>query len=222
MARVREKYHETEGCWIWNGAINSKGYGVYSRQYAHRLSWELNRGKIPKDMFVCHKCDNPRCIRPDHLFLGTNQDNIADMVAKGRNAVGSKIGCSVHTEEEVLEIRKKRISGLTYPKIAAMHGYSELECKHGGRGWKNIRAICKNETWKHVNLGPESASITVDDLKFAKISITDADEIRRLRESGVSGIEVAQMYGISVQYVCSIFKDRARKSVTGATTEKIN
>lgn len=78
-----------EGCHEWRGARRAGGYGAVSvavRQtdYAHRVAWQLAFGPIPDGMFVCHRCDNPPCCNPEHLFLGTNADNMRDMVAKGR------------------------------------------------------------------------------------------------------------------------------------------
>jgi hypothetical protein len=86
------KVNKTSGCWIWTAA-NKDGYGRYSNSgYAHRISWEMHFGKIPAGMFVCHKCDNPPCVNPDHLFLGTNQDNVNDMRAKGRGSKPPPMG----------------------------------------------------------------------------------------------------------------------------------
>jgi len=82
------------GCWLWTGAIDSHGYGKLKRRRkiitAHREAWRLHKGEIPNGMFVCHKCDTRACANPDHLFLGTHQDNMDDMKRKGRARSGRK------------------------------------------------------------------------------------------------------------------------------------
>lgn len=76
---------DDRGCWEWTGQIGDTGYPKMGPHYAHRLSWVMNNGMIPKGLFVCHHCDNPPCVNPKHLFLGTHRDNMQDMVAKGRS-----------------------------------------------------------------------------------------------------------------------------------------
>jgi hypothetical protein len=72
------------GCWEWQGASFTRGYGVFKKKRANRVAWELVHGAIPPGAQVLHRCDNPKCVRPDHLFLGSNLDNVYDMISKGR------------------------------------------------------------------------------------------------------------------------------------------
>lgn len=101
------------GCWLWTGARHPQGYGFIKRKdgtqlRAHRVAYELAYGPIPPGLQVCHRCDNPRCIRPGHLFLGTARDNAADMVAKGRAArnAGERNGGALLTRPQVVQIRE--------------------------------------------------------------------------------------------------------------------
>lgn len=97
-----------DDCWPWTGSLNNKGYGqIYTKSrgmLAHRVSWQLNRGPIPVGLFVLHRCDNPRCVNPDHLFTGTGIDNQQDSVRKGRHKAGHNRKLS---GAQVKEIRQR-------------------------------------------------------------------------------------------------------------------
>lgn len=95
--RFWAKIQKTEGCWLWIGGHNAEGYGRLGRgergsviDYAHRVSWEIANGPIPDGLWALHRCDNPRRVRPDHLFLGDRSDNMRDCYAKGRAVIPSR------------------------------------------------------------------------------------------------------------------------------------
>lgn len=137
-----------DDCWEWQGKRASNGYGVFNLEYrhrgAHRMAWELHYGAPPGDLLVCHRCDNRACVRPDHLFLGTQKDNLADMKAKGRaslvRARGEATARAKLTEVEVREIRRRANAGEPQTVIACDYGVTK-ECIH---------SVVHRKTWKHV------------------------------------------------------------------------
>lgn len=110
LKRFWKKVDKSGDCWLWTAYKKKGGYGTFNVEgtmiTAHRFSWQIHFGGIPEGMNVLHKCDTPACIRPEHLFLGTQQDNIDDMVEKGRQQKGEKHGNAKLDEEIVLCIRK--------------------------------------------------------------------------------------------------------------------
>lgn len=127
-------------CWEWTASL-WKGYGRISKKRAHRASWEIHKGEIPKGKQVLHKCDNRKCIRPSHLFLGTDKDNAADRDAKGRRQPpkGEQNGFHKLTSGEILLIRKV-FGTMTQVKIAKLFG------THRG----NVSKIGNRKVWKHI------------------------------------------------------------------------
>ena len=140
--------NKTTGCWEWQGSkrngygrmtIGSRTDGTRKSVSTHRLSYELHYGEIPQGMEICHKCDNPCCINPDHLFVGTRQDNIDDRERKGRNnpPKGEKNAKAKLTEKDVLDIRNKRAAGKSFGKLAKEYGVCRKTIQNAvsGKSW---------------------------------------------------------------------------------------
>lgn len=148
--RFRNGYEiDQNGCWIWRGcSIGRYGYGSLKINrkpvYAHRYSWEIHNGPIPDGLCVCHKCDVAKCVNPDHLFLGTHADNMADRNIKGRAVGGLKNPMrgidhprAKLTEKQVLSIREDK---RTLREIAAEYGVCHSV----------VNNIKRRKTWRHI------------------------------------------------------------------------
>jgi len=149
-------------CWHWIGGTYTTGYGKFycpeKCQLAHRASYTFAFGEIPKDLWVLHRCDNPICVNPEHLFLGTNQDNVDDCIKKIRNARGLKNGICKNpelaargessgtaklTNEKVIEMRNLRKQGMSHSVIASKFGVATMTAWHAIKG----------KTWAHITQG---------------------------------------------------------------------
>lgn len=135
----------TDTCWLWTGGLKRRGYGKFSMipiksMPAHRASYILFKGEIPEGKCICHQCDNPRCVKPEHLWVGTTQENTQDMVNKGRSLRGEKQNLAKLTKEDVLKIRELGSQGMVQWKIGEMFN---LTAGH-------VNNIIKRRAWQHV------------------------------------------------------------------------
>lgn len=137
---------EKEGCWEWQGIMNSNGYGRFSYEngqpLAHRLSFEIFFGDVPEGLVVCHSCDNRKCVNPAHLRADTQSANLAEAVAKGRfnppTLEGSENGNSKLDWPAVRHIRRAHGEGAQMTRLANLYGVS----------LSTVSLIVKNKTWK--------------------------------------------------------------------------
>ena len=140
------------GCWEWTGPYDKDGYGAIKRlgktYRAHRISYEIHKGKIPVGLMVLHSCDNPMCVNPAHLSIGTAKDNSDDMISKGRKAVirgadalrGHRNAQAKLTALEVLRIRRGASEGRAQSHLAREFGVSEA----------TIHSIITRKSWRHI------------------------------------------------------------------------
>jgi hypothetical protein len=138
-------------CWPWLGCQHNFGYGVLglggkskpgrkNQDVAHRISWMIHYGSIPVGLFVLHKCDNPLCVNPAHLFLGTQTDNMQDMTKKGRRMHGQRHYHAKLKDSDVLDIRVRYRNGERITELAKQFGVT----------WETMAAVAKGRTWKHL------------------------------------------------------------------------
>lgn len=148
--RFFEKVRLGKGCWEWLAGIDTRGYGRFRlfvdgkrEDSAHRAAWLMEHGPIPDGLCVLHHCDNRRCVRPSHLYLGTKKDNANDreIRGRGRQPNGEAHGKAKLTKEDVLEIRRLYQTGLYHQAVIA---------KRLGIAQTNVSAIVRRETWKHI------------------------------------------------------------------------
>lgn len=139
-----DKSGEFDTCWLWMGSCRRSGYGQFRMRHlylrAHRVSYIITNGEISNNLFVLHKCDVPNCVNPNHLFLGTNSDNLHDMAEKKRSTFGERNPHHILTEDDVRSIRKLYTLGHKQAELMRMFSV----------GHSCIFGIINYKSWKHI------------------------------------------------------------------------
>lgn len=194
-------------CWHWIGLKSKYGYGkmcINSKNLtAHRFMYEMINGDIPSNMFICHKCDNPACVNPNHLFLGNVRDNTVDMVQKNRapNYKGNNNPRSKITDKIVLEIyNKAKYSGISYNKLAREYKISA----------SLVSEIMRGNLWGHLNLEPyQKYNSKKNSNHRNKLTQEQVIEIYSLkRDKFLEKEQIAKTYGVSGDTIKAIWQGR--------------
>lgn len=216
-----------EGCWLWTGSKNNKGYGMIlvqtaiGKRLAHRVSYELYVGPIPDGLCALHRCDTPACVNPKHIFLGTKKDNIDDMDAKGRRVVGfcpnnkpPLYKADDHpkaklTSKLVLSLRERHANGEALCALAR-------EC---GLNKSAMRRALRGETWQEVGgplaiAQPQKYETYVGSVHAnSKLTEETVKEARARYANGERGHVLAKDYGVSLSVMHDALSGRSWKHV---------
>lgn len=198
---LRERFYryvkKTATCWEWVG-YTVHGYGrlnVEGRpEMAHRLAWRLERGEIPVGLFVLHKCDNPGCCNPEHLYLGTQAENMRDMTVRQRAHTTGPQG-SAHFNAKLTEDDVRAIRAAT-GNLAAL-------ARHYGVSYITINKIRRGETWQHVELASTHVVGPAKGSRHYRTHLTEED-VRAIRQSAESRKVLAARYQVSRQTIDDI------------------
>lgn len=205
LARLWSKVLKTPNCWLWQGYLSPYGRFSIGRDVTlqpHRLIYVLTYGPFDWSLEVCHNCDTPACVRPAHLFLGTEADNARDAWAKGRAAHGERHGMASLGEQQVLAIRAALRAGEATTTVARRYGVSA----------PLVMAIKHRRLWRNVGDATEDAAMPIgvargEDHRAAKLSGDDVRAIRdRYAAGGISQAKLGATYGVDQALISRIVR----------------
>lgn len=205
------KRQGTDQCWPWlAGCYHASGPNMYGciwaggkMRGAHRVSWELHFGPIPTGAQVLHHCDNPRCVNPHHLFLGTNYDNVQDKMRKGRLGPrgGESNGRSVLTKDQIVGVRRRYAANEAYQReLAEEYGVTQA----------TISSIVRGDRW------PQAGGPIVKKPKRTRLTPADVISIRQEYGAGhITQGHLADKYGVSQVQISAIVRRKCWKDIEG-------
>jgi uncharacterized protein YerC len=206
--RFWDRVYKTESCWIWEGTKDRDGYGRYHAMVngklikrAHRFAYATEKGPIPPYALVCHACDNPPCVNPDHLYLGDPATNMADRKERGhyRQPSGALVSNAILSDEKAREILK---DPRPYRLIARDYGVTA----------SSVGKVKNRLSWKHVE-GQAVHYKRVSPMKGRSKNL-NPEIVKDIRTSSETYSKLSQKYGVSVQTICDIRKGRSWRHVT--------
>ena len=201
-----------EGCWVWTGDIDTYGYArFYNREIgkqerASRFAYRTFNGPITRKLVVCHRCDNPACVRPDHLFLGTHADNVADKVAKGRQPRADTHYEGKLTWDAVKDIRASFAQGVSYTTLMARYNVSRM----------SVAKVVRNKSWvdpEYTDPGPAPKSRHASKKENNPNAKLTQEIVERIRADysagGISQKELGKRYGVAQTLISRVVTRRA-------------
>lgn len=208
LNKLMSKRHiSAEGCWEWTGS-KTVGYGTLKlpkiwgnfKILAHRLAWVVfNKQPIEDGLFVCHKCDNPKCFNPEHLFLGTQKDNLMDCSKKGRTMTGSKNGNSKYVEADIQKVKELLAQGCTGKETSLITGVSRT----------HVSRIKRGTTW---SLSTKKTANTAHGLaKHSEKQLVKAAKL--IAEGRLTLVEVAKLTEVALNTVKDMKRGKVHKLI---------